>query len=138
MSLLLLARLPFSWLFDTARELRQAYGAWRTGALSYMRAHSKQQVWPRLPCCPADGIDCLMTRSAPLQLCSSQRRPLSWRLSAGAPGGAATAAAAAAAGCRGGGIWNPCSRAAAPQQQAPASPWQPIYPTGASASTVRF
>ena len=44
MSLLLLVRLPFSWLIDTARDFRQAYGVWRTSARSYMRAHSKQQV----------------------------------------------------------------------------------------------
>ncbi len=44
MSLLLLVRLPFSWLTDTARDLRQGYAAWRTSARSYMQAYSKQQV----------------------------------------------------------------------------------------------
>ena len=44
MSLLLLAGLPFSWVVDTARDLRQAYDAWRTSARSYVHAHSRRQV----------------------------------------------------------------------------------------------
>ncbi len=44
MSLLLLAGLPFGWVIDTARDLRQAYDAWRTSARSYVRTQSRRQV----------------------------------------------------------------------------------------------
>ena len=51
MALVLLLRLPFSWVLDTARDLRQVYLAWRRSARDYVRAYRRRQVRKSTPAC---------------------------------------------------------------------------------------
>ena len=57
MSLLLLAGVPFSWVLDTARELSQAYSAWRTSTRRYVRAYSERQVIVVVNVCGCSASD---------------------------------------------------------------------------------
>ncbi len=136
MSLLLLMRLPFSWLIDTARDLRQAYTAWRTSARSYMRAHSNQQASNCLYTGIAHGT--VRPRQYPIRNSADVSSSKQWLCMldvdvACAVGcsPAAAATAAAAVRCRDAGLCRPCSRPAATHEQASAAQRQGTQPTGA-------